>query len=77
MFAMWSLWRPAGAGLPIPARPTVFLPGEGVEEGLGTRGGRFRYLAGPVAAPASGAPAAREGRPRLPAYAGEDGSGGG
>jgi hypothetical protein len=38
---------------------------------------RFRYLAGPLAAPASGAPAAREGRPRLPAYAGEDGSGGG
>jgi hypothetical protein len=38
MFAMRSLWRPAGAGLPIPARPAVFLPGEGVEEGLGTRG---------------------------------------
>jgi hypothetical protein len=58
MFAMWPLWRPAGAGFAIPARPAAFLPGEGVEEGLGTRGGRFRYLAGPVVAPASGAPAA-------------------
>jgi hypothetical protein len=46
-------------------------------EGGGGSRARFRYLAGPVAAPASGAPAAREGRLRLPAYAGEDGSGGG
>jgi hypothetical protein len=28
--------------------------------GLGTREGRFRHLAGPVVAPASGAPAASE-----------------
>jgi hypothetical protein len=34
MLAMWSLWRPAGAGFAIPARPAAFLPGEGVEESL-------------------------------------------
>jgi hypothetical protein len=72
---MSSLRRLAGAGSPIPARPAQLWTGEGAEEGLGTREGGFECLTGPVAAPASGAPAAREGRPRLPAYAGEDGPG--
>jgi hypothetical protein len=43
---MWPLWRPAGTGWPIPARPAAFLPGGGVEEGLWTTEDRFRCLDG-------------------------------
>jgi hypothetical protein len=41
---MSPLWRPAGGGFAIPARPAASLPGEGVEEGLGSLA--FRFLAG-------------------------------
>jgi hypothetical protein len=49
-----TLGRPAGAGCRNPARPAAPWPGEGVEEGLGAREGRFMHLAGPVAAPGVG-----------------------
>jgi hypothetical protein len=59
-FAMLPLGRLAGASCRNPASSPRFLAGEGQGESLGCRGGRFRYLAGPVVAPASGAPTARE-----------------
>jgi hypothetical protein len=60
----------AGAGWPIPASSPAFLAGRGRGKGLGASGARFGRLAGSVVAPASGSPAAREGRPlRLPAPA--------
>jgi hypothetical protein len=59
-FAMWPLGRPAGAGCSIPASSPALAAGGRLGRGLGVREGRFRCLAGPVVAPASGAPAARE-----------------
>jgi hypothetical protein len=34
MFEMWSLWRPADVGLPIPARPAALAGRERVGEDL-------------------------------------------
>jgi hypothetical protein len=48
----------------------VLAAGEGHGGDLGASGAQFGRLAGSVVAPASGSPAAREGRPpRLPASA--------
>jgi hypothetical protein len=35
MFAMWPLWRPAGAGFAIPARPEALAGRERAGEDLG------------------------------------------
>jgi hypothetical protein len=52
MFAMWSLWRPAGAGLPIPARPAALAGRERAGEGGGGSRVRFRALDGVEELPA-------------------------
>jgi hypothetical protein len=52
---MWSLRRPAGAGGSIPASAGGGTRRERRGGALGVREGRFRPLAGPVVAPASGA----------------------
>jgi hypothetical protein len=56
----------AGAGLPIPARPTRLLPGEGVEEDLGGTRARFGHWFGREVRPAVVLGGTPRRRPLLP-----------
>jgi hypothetical protein len=52
MFAMWPLWRPAGAGFAIPARPAALAGRERAGEGGGGSRVRFGALDGVEELPA-------------------------